>query len=126
MTGLTGGGRAMLERARDAYADRFDESMSAAALAGFSGAWALLGVVAQNADSLAPEAIADSANRTRLPIGSLPNGSGLQFGGAGTATAGANVLAASVVWQWQGPGAEAAGWPPRYATSRIEPIDPLP
>lgn len=124
--GLTAGGRALLERARDAYADRFDESMSAAALAGFSGAWALLGVVAQNADSLTPEAIADSANRTRLPIGSLPNGSGLQFGDAGTATAGANVLAASVVWQWQAPGEYAVVWPPRYATSRIEPIDPLP
>jgi hypothetical protein len=100
--------------------------MSAAALAGFSGAWALLGVVAQNADSLTPEAIADSANRTRLPIGSLPNGSGLQFGDAGTAAAGANVLAASVVWQWQAPGEYAVVWPPRYATSRIEPIDPLP
>jgi branched-chain amino acid transport system substrate-binding protein len=124
--GLTAGGRALLERARDAYADRFDATMSAAALAGFSGAWALLGEVAQNADSLTPEAIADSANRTRLPIGSLPNGSGLRFGDAGTATAGANVLAASVVWQWQAPGEYAVVWPPRYATSRIEPIDPLP
>lgn len=124
--GLTDDGRALLERTREAYEDRFDESMSAAALAGFSGAWALLGVVAQNADSLTPEAIAASANRTRLPIGSLPNGSGLWFGDAGTATAGANVLAASVVWQWQAPGKYAVVWPPRYATSRIEPIDPLP
>jgi branched-chain amino acid transport system substrate-binding protein len=124
--GLTAEGRTLLERARAEYGERYDEPMSAAALAGFSGAWALLGVVAPNATALTPDALSDAANRIELPLGSLPNGSGLRFGAAGTATAGANVLAASVVWQWQAPGEYAIVWPPRYATSPIEPIDPLP
>ena len=37
-------------------------------------------------------------------------------GEPGTVTAGANVLASSVVWQWQAPGEYAVVWPPRYAT----------
>jgi hypothetical protein len=50
----------------------------------------------------------------------------LKFGEPGTVTAGANVLASSVVWQWQAPGEYAVVWPPRYATSPIERLDPLP
>ena len=59
-------------------------------------------------------------------LGSLPNGSGLRFGAPRTVMAGANELAASVVWQWQSPGTNAVVWPPRYATSPIERLDPLP
>lgn len=124
--GLRAEGRALLERAEAAYADRFGGSMSAAALAGFSGAWALLHHVLPAATTLTPEAVADAANAIALTDGTLPNGSGLRFGEPGTATAGANVLAASVVWQWQAPGENAVVWPARYATSPIRMLDPLP
>jgi len=124
--GLTPDGRALLDRASAAYADRFGGPMSAAALAGFSGAWALLHDVLGSATEPTPAAVASAANGIDLPVGSLPNGSGLRFGGPGTVMAGANELAASVVWQWQSPGRNAVVWPPRYATSPIEPLDPLP
>jgi len=124
--GLTSDGRALLRRATAAYAERFGGSMSPAALAGFSGAWALLHEVLSGAADPTPAAVASAANAVDLPEGSLPNGSGLRFGEPGTVTAGANVLASSVVWQWQAPGEYAVVWPPRYATSPIEPLDPLP
>jgi branched-chain amino acid transport system substrate-binding protein len=124
--GLTPGGRALLQRATAAFAERFGGPMSAAALAGFSGAWALLQEVLSGAGDPTPAAVASAANAVDLPEGSLPNGSGLRFGEPGTVTAGANVLASSVVWQWQAPGEYAVVWPPRYATSPIEPLDPLP
>jgi branched-chain amino acid transport system substrate-binding protein len=124
--GLTPGGRALLERAQAAYSRRFGGEMTAAALAGFSGAWALLHDVLTTAARPTPSAIANAANAVDLPQGSLPNGSGLRFGAPGTVTAGANVLASSVVWQWQAPGEYAVVWPPRYATSPIERLDPLP
>jgi branched-chain amino acid transport system substrate-binding protein len=124
--GLRPEARALLERAVAAYAKRFGGSMSAAALAGFSGAWALLHHVVPSATALTPQAVASAANAIHLPDGSLPNGSGLEFGEPGAATAGANVLAASVIWQWQTPGENAVVWPPRYATSPIRMLDPLP
>ena len=124
--GLTPEGRALLERAQAAYTERFGGEMTAAALAGFSGAWALLNDVLANADQPTPASIAVAANAVDLPQGSLPNGSGLRFGEPGTVTAGANVHASSVVWQWQAPGEYAVVWPPRYATSPIEKLDPLP
>jgi branched-chain amino acid transport system substrate-binding protein len=124
--GLTPAGRALLDRASAAYAARFARPMSAAALAGFSGAWALLHDVLSTAARPTPAAVATAANAVELPLGSLPNGSGLRFGRPGTVTAGANELASSVVWQWQAPGEYAVVWPPRYATSQIERLDPLP
>jgi len=124
--GLTPDGRALSERAQAAYTRRFGGRMTAAALAGFSGAWALLHHVLSAAARPTPPAIAAAANAVDLPQGSLPNGGGLRFGEPGTVTAGANVLASSVVWQWQAPGEYAVVWPPRYATSPIERLDPLP
>jgi len=124
--GLTPSGRALLERGASAFEERFGEPMSAAALAGFSGAWALLREVLPAAGRLTPTAVASAANSVHLPQGSLPNGSGLRFGEPGTVTAGANLLAASVIWQWQAPGSYAVVWPDRYATSRTLLLDPLP
>jgi branched-chain amino acid transport system substrate-binding protein len=124
--GLTPSGRALLERADAAFEDRFGEPMSAAALAGFSGAWALVHEVLPDAAGLAPEAVAAAANATNLPSGSLPNGSGLRFGDLGTVTAGANLLASSVIWQWQAPGSYAVVSPDRFATSETLLLDPLP
>jgi len=100
--------------------------MSAAALAGFSAAWALLHEVLPAADGLSPASVATAANAAELPEGSLPNGGGLRFGEPGTGTAGANLLASSVIWQWNAPSEREVVWPPRFATSPIEAIDPLP
>jgi branched-chain amino acid transport system substrate-binding protein len=125
-TGLTAAGRELLDRATAAYRERFKTPMSAAALAGFSAAWALLHEVLPAAADPSPSAVAFAANRALLPEGSLPNGSGLHFGEPGTGTAGANLLASSVIWQWNAPDERAVVWPPRYATSPIASIDPLP
>ncbi len=124
--GLMPSGRLLLERADTAFRDRFGEPMSAAALAGFSGAWALLHEVLPEASGFAPIEVAAAANDTRLASGSLPNGSGLRFGQPGTVTAGANLLASSVIWQWQAPGSYAVVSPDRYATSETLLLDPLP
>jgi branched-chain amino acid transport system substrate-binding protein len=124
--GLTASGRALLERASTAYRERFGGSMSAAALAGFSGAWALVHDVLPNAASSTPSAVAAAALKVDLPTGSLPNGSGLRFGAPGTATAGANELAQSVIWEWTEPGERWVVYPERYATYEIETLDPLP
>ena len=98
--------------------------MTAAALAGFSGAWALLHDVLSIAARPTPSAIATAANAVDLPRGLAAERQRLRFGEPGTVTAGANVLASSVVWQWQAPGEYAVVWPPRYATSPIERLDP--
>ncbi len=100
--------------------------MSEAALAGFSAAWALLAQVLPVAERPTPAAVAAAANAIQLPPGSLPNGSGLQFGEPGTGTAGANLLALGVIEQWTAPEQRAVVWPAAYATTPLERIDPLP
>lgn len=120
-------GAALLKRARAAYDERWSEEMSAAALAGFSAAWALFAEVMPAADEgtagLTPDGIADAALATDLPMGSLPNGSGLRFGSPGTATAGDNVAAAAVIWEWMAPGEHMVVWPPELATHQVRPLD---
>ncbi len=123
---LTAPGRALFERAEAAYEERFGDHMSEAALAGFSAAWALLGEVLPAAERITPAAVASAANAIRLPPGSLPNGSGLEFGEPGSATAGANLLALGVIEQWTAPNERAVVWPAGYATAPLERIDPLP
>jgi branched-chain amino acid transport system substrate-binding protein len=124
--GLTAPARAILERAGAAYEDRFGASMTPAALAGFAAAWALFHDVLPAAANATPGAIAAAAMEADLPAGSLPNGSGLRFGAPGTATAGANLEAAGIIWQWQAPDASVSVWPPRFATGELQAIDPLP
>jgi hypothetical protein len=72
------------------------------------------------ARGLTPAAIAEAARSTRLPMGALPNGSGLDFGAPGTAGAGENLRALSVIWEWTAPNTRSVVWPPPYATSPIE------
>ncbi len=121
--GLRPDGAALLERANAAYLDRYGEPMSPAALAGFSAAWALFRHVMPDAVRLDASAIAAAARAVDLPAGSLPNGSGLRFGATGTATAGDNEAAASVVWEWVAPGVSEVVWPPGLATHPIEAMD---
>ena len=123
-------GAALLERARAGYRERWNQEMSPAALAGFSAAWALFAEVMPRATAgpsdLSPDAIADAALAIDLPTGSLPNGSGLRFGRPGTATAGDNVAAAAVIWEWMEPGEHMVVWPPELATHHVRPMDIAP
>jgi branched-chain amino acid transport system substrate-binding protein len=121
-TGLRPEGRALLSRARAAYAERFGEDMSAPALAGFSAAWALFVHVMPDASSMTPSEIAEAAREVRLPRGHLPNGSGLAFGRPGAPDGPDNTRASSVIWQWVANNRREVVWPARYATSPIKVI----
>jgi branched-chain amino acid transport system substrate-binding protein len=120
--GLTAAGREIFDRARDAYEDRYGEEMSAAALAGFSAAWALFDLVLPAAPSITPLDVAATALGTRAPVGSLPNGSGLAFAPPGSPDPGANIRAMSVIWEWVKPRVRAVVWPERFATAPIAAI----
>jgi len=117
---LTPDAASALGWARAEYAKRFGGSMSAAALTGFAGGWALFHYVLPSAKGLTPASIAAAARAIQLPQGALPNGSGLAFGAPGTASAGENVQALSVIWEWTAPNTRSVVWPPSYATSQIE------
>jgi branched-chain amino acid transport system substrate-binding protein len=120
--GLTAAGREIFDRAREAYEDRYGEEMSAAALAGFSAAWALFDQVLLAAPSITPSDVAATALATRMPVGSLPNGSGLAFAPPGSPDPGANLRAMSVIWEWVKPRVRAVVWPQRFATAPIAAI----
>jgi branched-chain amino acid transport system substrate-binding protein len=120
--GLSPSAAGLLARAGAGYRARYGQEMDAPALAGFSAAWALFRDVMPRATGMTPVTVAAAAQRTSLPIGSLPNGSGLAFGAPGTLDAGANLEAASVIWEWVGPGQRAVVWPPGFATQPIRSI----
>ena len=123
-SGLAPDARALLDRADAAYQKANGHSMSAAALAGFSGAWALFRHVLPEAGSLDPADVAAAARRARVPAGGLPNGSGLEFAPPGGADAGANLRAASVIWEWTEVNRREVTWPPQFATAPIATIHP--
>jgi ABC-type branched-subunit amino acid transport system substrate-binding protein len=117
--GLSTGARGLLSRANAAYRASYAEDMSAPALAGFSAAWALFHDIMPNASDLTPDAVSTAARAARIPLGGLPNGSGLAFAPPGSADAGWNVHAASVIWEWVGVERSAVVWPPEFATGSI-------
>jgi branched-chain amino acid transport system substrate-binding protein len=119
--GLRPTAAALLARANAAYRERWGVDMSPPALAGFSAAWALFDDVLRAASTFAPGDVAGAARAVDLPSGSLPNGSGLRFGGPGSSDAGDNLAAASVIWEWVAPGRAAVIWPPAFAS---DPVDP--
>jgi branched-chain amino acid transport system substrate-binding protein len=102
------------------YAARWGGPMSAAALTGFAGAWGLFHDIMPAATSATPAAVAAAARSVNLPMGSLPNGSGLHFGAPGSQKAGENLNALSVIWEWTAANTRQVVWPPAYATSPIE------
>jgi branched-chain amino acid transport system substrate-binding protein len=124
--GLSPDAADLLARANAAYRERWAEDMSPAALAGFSGAWPLFAHVLPAASDAGPAAVAAAAQAAELPLGGLPNGSGLRFAGPGEAGAGDNLRAASVIWEWVSPGHAEVVWPPAFATHPIEPRDLTP
>src|SRR4029453_10380127 len=101
-----------LTGAHPAYRKASGHSMSAAALAGFSGAWALFRHVLPAAASQDPGAGAAAARTGRVPAGGPPHGSGLEFAPPGGADAGANLRAASVIWEWTEVNRREVTWPP--------------
>ena len=115
-------GAAALVWGRMTFAESFRTPMTAAALTGFSGTYALLKYVLPAAKSLTPTAISTAARAANVPMGTLPNGSGLRFAPQGNANAGDNVLAASVIWEWIKEYTRAVVWPPSFATSKILPL----
>jgi hypothetical protein len=118
--GLTPAGRALLHRAQAGYRGKYHGDMSAPAMAGFSAAWALFHQVLPLAASTDAESVAAAALRVRLPMGSLPNGSGLELSGPRSAQPGSNLRALSVIWEWVGVRQRAVVWPTRYATHPIQ------
>jgi ABC-type branched-subunit amino acid transport system substrate-binding protein len=121
--GLSADAAALLRRAGSAYEDRYGEKMSAAALAGFSAGWALFHDVLPAAADSSPSAVASAARAVDIPMGGLPNGSGLRFGTAGAADADTNLRAASVVEQWVGADEPVIVWPERFVSHPIEPVE---
>jgi branched-chain amino acid transport system substrate-binding protein len=111
---------ALLTRANQAYHRAYGQPMSAAALAGFSGAWALFHWVLPRAGSSDSEAVARAAREVTIPAGGLPNGSGLRFGAPGDADPGANLRAATVIWEWVGVRNRQVTWPPQFATAPVK------
>ena len=111
-----------LRWARNEYRRRHHEEMSSAALSGFGSAWGLFQHVLPRAGDLSSDEIAEAARNVELPVGGLPSGSGLRFAPPGSARAGENVNAISVIWEWVSVNTRAIVWPPSLATSPIVPI----
>lgn len=121
-SGLEAEARALLEKANALFEARHGEEMDPPALAGFSAAWALFRHVMPRAAHLSAGGVAEAARSIRIPLGGLPNGSGIEFAASGSIDAGANVRAVSVIWEWVADVRRAVVWPPRFATAPVEAI----
>jgi branched-chain amino acid transport system substrate-binding protein len=115
-------GRRTLAWASARYQRRFQTTMSAEALAGFSNGYSLLAHVLPAARSLNPSAVARAALAIKLPRGALANGSGLDLAPPGAPDQGENRRAAGVIWEWVAPGERAVVWPAPFATHAIAPL----
>jgi ABC-type branched-subunit amino acid transport system substrate-binding protein len=124
-SGLLPEGRATLSWAQQQWRTRYGGEMDAYATSGFANAYALFFHVLPSAPSLSPKGVAVAATRIKLPLGSLADGSGMDFPSGGP-QAGENQAAASVIWEWVAPGKEAVVWPPAFATQPVQvlPIQP--
>ena len=114
--------RTELAWANAQYRARWHADMSAPALAGFANTWALVGHVLPTlapTQPVTPTTVAAAALATKLPLGSLANGSGIDLAPPGAPDAGANRAAASVIWEWVAPGQRAVVWPPAFATAKL-------
>jgi branched-chain amino acid transport system substrate-binding protein len=120
--GLLPEGRATLAWVQDRWRLQYGTPMDAYATSGFANAYALFAHVLPSASAVTPRAVADAATRVKLPLGSLADGSGINFPAHG-AQSGENQAAASVIWEWVAPGKEVVVWPPAFAT---QPVSVLP
>jgi len=105
--------------ARTEFQRRYGHPLWEPGLSGFAGGIALFQHVLPNAHDLGPAAISAAASQSALPMGTLPNGSGLAFGPPDSPSAGENLRAASVIWEWIAPNTRALVWPPAFATHAV-------
>jgi ABC-type branched-subunit amino acid transport system substrate-binding protein len=115
---LTKEARRVLRAGRSDFSKLYGEPMSAAALTGFAGTYALLKYVLPGAPSLKPADVAKTAERIDLRDGSLPNGGGLKFERTDGLSLD-NVKASHVIWEWTAPGVRTIVWPPEFATEPV-------
>jgi branched-chain amino acid transport system substrate-binding protein len=116
---LTPAAAQQLRWARQQFQQRYGHPLWEPGLSGFTGGIALFQDVLPRAPGLSPAAVAAAARQAALPMGALPNGSGLAFGASGSPLAGENLRAASVIWEWVAPYTRALVWPPALATHAI-------
>ena len=112
-------GRRALTWGRARYQARYHKEMSAAALSGFSGAYALLVHVLPAAGGVGIASVAAAATHVKMAEGTLPNGDGLDLAPTGAPDAGENRGARGVIWEWVAPGQREVVWPPAFATHPI-------
>jgi branched-chain amino acid transport system substrate-binding protein len=117
--GLSSAAAEALRWGRAEYRRRYGAPMTAPGLSGFAGGLALFEHVLPASADLSPAAVARAAQNADLPMGSLPNGSGLRFAPPGSLDAGANLRAMSVIWEWVGVNTSAVVWPPTFSTHAI-------
>jgi hypothetical protein len=118
-------GRAALTWAASRYQAKYHQEMTAPALSGFSNAFALFVHVLPVSASLSPSDVSKAALATKLPVGTLANGGGLDLSPPGARDAGDNLRAASVIWEWVAPGQRAIVWPKPFATQPLVPLTPV-
>ncbi len=109
---------AALRWARRVYEERFGTAMTAPALTGFSGAFALFRHVLPEAGGDSARAIARAAMQVDIPRGDLPDGGGLRFSDR-PAEIRTNERATSVIWEWVAPKERAVVWPESAASHEI-------
>ena len=117
--GLLAEGRSTLAWVQAQWAKQYREPLDAYATSGFANAYALFAHVLPAASSLTANAVATAATRVKLQVGSLADGSGMNFR-VGGSEAGENQAAASVIWEWVAPGKEVVVWPPAFATQPVQ------
>jgi ABC-type branched-subunit amino acid transport system substrate-binding protein len=116
--------KAALAWASAQFRSRYGTEMTAPALSGFSNASALFSYVLPRASIVTPASVAAAAVATKLPVGTLANGGGLDIAAPGRPDAGDNRRAASVIWEWVAPGVRAVVWPKAFATQSLSPLTP--
>jgi branched-chain amino acid transport system substrate-binding protein len=117
--GLLPEGRTTLAWAQAQWAKQYRTPLDAYATSGFANAYALFDHVLPAATAITPKAVGIAAPTVDLPVGSLADGSGIDFPASGPAV-GENQAAASVIWEWVAPGKEVVVWPPAFATRPVQ------
>jgi ABC-type branched-subunit amino acid transport system substrate-binding protein len=113
-------GRTTLTWVTQEYHDRYGEDPTAPALSGFANTYALLVHVLPAAPDGTPSQVARAAVRTKLPVGTLANGGGMDIAPVGQADAGNNRAAAGVIEEWVAPGRMVVVWPQAFAEHPVE------
>ncbi len=112
--------RELQAAATAAYARRSGgQAMTIPAVAGFVGGWTLFQAVLPSVHGgVTPDALRDAAFAVNEPQYSSINGGGVRFGRPGGPDAGQNLLAPSVVEQWQAINTPRVVYPEPFAVAR--------